>query len=546
MRKLVPLIAFLLAASAFAGERYLVFEVDREDRVKLLHAQAIDGTNRTDRTNGTEALPIGPIGPIRPIEPTSNEIEVSTATFRTTVKVDRYLRAEFPAADGTTIDGRWLELERVPFVVRVPDDGHAVQVRTNRTSAQFVIDGLPRPTRAHAAADPTAANRVDLLILGDGYTLAEQPRFNADAQRVASQFFAIPPYSTYRNFVNVKTHFVPSAQSGADHPNCPDGVDPKEGTLVDTAFDASYCTAGIQRLIDVNRGKVYAAAAAVPEWDLILIIVNDDLYGGAGGAISVTSRNDAAVGIAQHEYGHSFTGLADEYTSPYPGFPPCSDRNGVPCEPNVTDELSRAFIKWAPWIHDSTVVPTIVDATPPLVGLFEGARYQDKGYFRPKSSCLMNSLGVPFCEVCAQAYVLRLYSGWNGEPRGGIDVIEPGSESPAAGTIATRAHETLVFRARLLQPALGQLTVEWLIDGVPTTANSIRPGLSVQATDESETVFAYTPTAGTHTVELRVTDPTPIVHPKMRADSLSRSRTWTVEAASAPAGPRRRAVGGAR
>ncbi len=57
----------------------------------------------------------------------------------------------------------------------------------------------------------------------------------------------------------------------------------------------------------------------------------------------------AVVGLAQHEFGHTFTDLADEYTTPYPGFPPCSDRFGPACEPNVTDETRREEVKWGPF-----------------------------------------------------------------------------------------------------------------------------------------------------------------------------------------------------
>ena len=46
-----------------------------------------------------------------------------------------------------------------------------------------------------------------------------------------------------------------------------------------------------------------------------------------------------AVGIAQHEFGHSFTGLADEYTTPYPGYPACSDGGGTVVSVTVPDEV---------------------------------------------------------------------------------------------------------------------------------------------------------------------------------------------------------------
>ena len=58
-----------------------------------------------------------------------------------------------------------------------------------------------------------------------------------------------------------------------------------------------------------------------------------------------------------------------------------------------------------------TAIPTDdAAATGPQlpIGAYEGARYQDKGMFRPAPMCLMRSLDQPFCPVCAQAVTLGI------------------------------------------------------------------------------------------------------------------------------------------
>lgn len=499
----------------FLAALYLVFEIDRNDAVTFVSAEEVELAEalQSNESNDPERV----------------DVEVrdarGVATYRTAVHIDRYLRAEFHETDG-----RWIERERTPFVVRIPSGGETIEVRAprSRTVSQFAVRALPVTTRAAAAPrirgdEGNPANRLDLVVMGDGYTAGEAAKFEADAQRITSQFFSIVPYSSYRRFVNVKTYFVASRQSGADHPNCADGgSDPKEGTFVDTAFDATYCSSELQRLLTVNTGKVYAAAAAVPDWDLIMVIVNDSMYGGAGGAVSVASTHAQAAGIAQHEFGHSFTDLADEYTTPYPSYPSCSDLGtGTPCEANVTNQAARASIKWTPWISTTTAVPTPTSFAG--VGLFLGARYQSTGFYRPKSDCLMNHLGVPFCEVCTQAYVLRLYDGW--APGKRINLIE--SVSPSASTVSAFAGQPMTFSAAILHPDARAANVRWLVDGVE------------QATT---TTFTYTPAIGTHTVELRVTDPTALVNPAMAGTLLTKSHSWTVVAAEAPPVKRRRAV----
>lgn len=504
--------------------RYLVFEIDRHDAVTLLASEDVN-------------LAVAPEPTVEAFAPSSDPRRVDVelrdaggrAIYRTSVRVERWMRAEFEGADGA-MDGRWIELERSAFVVRIPAGGETIEVTAprSRSVSQFSVRALPVTTRASSlrvkgdAGNP--ANRLDLLILGDGYTPAEAAKFDADVQRISSQFFGIVPYSSYRSFVNVTSYFVPSNQSGADHPNCADGgADPKEGTFVDTAFDAAYCSSSLQRLLTVNTGKVYAAAAAVPNWDMIMVVVNDTMYGGAGGSVSVVSTHAQAVGVAQHEFGHSFTGLADEYSTPYPGFGLCSDISAASCEPNVTDQSVRGSIKWDPWIASSTVVPTPTSFSG--VGLFLGARYQSTGFYRPKNNCLMNALGQPFCEICTQAYILRLYNGWRSGSR--VSLVE--SVSPSSTSVTATAGQSMPFSATVLNPDAGAARIRWFVDGV-------------EVSGVTTSTFYYTPAAGTHTVEVRVTDPTTLVHPAMAGTSLTTTRSWTVQATAVPAGKKRRAV----
>ena len=77
--------------------------------------------------------------------------------------------------------------------------------------------------------------------------------------------------------------------------------------------------------------------------------------------VSVAQAYDTAQTprIVMHEFGHSFTGLADEYTTPYPGFPPCSDTGATPnCEANVTNQTNAAQVKWRDWFSNGIAIPT--------------------------------------------------------------------------------------------------------------------------------------------------------------------------------------------
>ena len=59
----------------------------------------------------------------------------------------------------------------------------------------------------------TPANRVDITILGDGYTQAELQKYRDDVQALMTQFFNNDPFREYRNFFNVHRIDVISTQS---------------------------------------------------------------------------------------------------------------------------------------------------------------------------------------------------------------------------------------------------------------------------------------------------------------------------------------------
>lgn len=472
------------------------------------------------------------------------------SVFQTVADVPRWLRGEFQAPErDQTIDGHIVPLSDSAFVVRVPViEGATLILQDDKraTLAQYDLRDLAAATPQYSSVSEQArasmlqnsgppTNRLDLLIMGDGYTAGQQAQFAADANQVASRFFDLSPYAEYRNYANIHLLFTASRQSGADHPSyvpncnspecCSDQAmqnDPLQGTLVDTAFDCSYCVAGIHRLLAGDTSKVFAAASAVPDWDHILLIVNDTTYGGSGGAIATFSLHSAAVQLAQHEYSHSFTRLADEYSDPYPGYPTCSDLRGNPCEPNVTDATTRSQIKWRAWISPTTPVPTTPADDPrwsKVVGLFEGARYQARGIFRPRQACLMRSLDQPWCEICKQSYVLRLYQGGWGVPSAGIQLIEPGSAQPQTDEIALAHPSTQIFQASILQPIGGPpVRVSWFVDDEPVCVGT-------------STVFTYTTRAdqlGRVTIRMLAEDTTTLVKPDMAGSWLQSTHTWSV------------------
>ncbi|MFC9683867.1 M64 family metallopeptidase, partial [Streptomyces sp. NPDC056948] len=257
----------------------------------------------------------------------------------------------------------------------------------------------------------SAASRWNLVIMGDGYTSAQMGKFANDAQSFVNTLFATPPFGSLRRAINVYRVDVSSKDSGADDPTACGG----SGTVAKTYFDASFCTNGARRLLVVNDTTALTVAGGqVPQWSMVMVVVNSTVYGGSGGSVAVYSLADGANEIALHEIGHTAFGLADEYEY-YLGCGVDTDRNKhpavEPAQPNVTIDV-KATNKWQDLILPATAMPTTdnpncsqCDTRPSpvpaaTVGTFEGAHYYHCDAYRPQFNCRMRALNHPFCAVC--------------------------------------------------------------------------------------------------------------------------------------------------
>jgi IgA peptidase M64 len=347
-------------------------------------------------------------------------------------------------------------------------------------------------------ANGDSGNRVDIAILGDGYTASELDKYASDVETFVQNLFSQEWFQEYQGYFNVHRVDVISNESGASHP------EQNPPVLKDTALDATYNCAGIQRLICANASKVNTvlSTSVAPDMrDVVLIIVNDSEYGGSGGAFAVASVNPAVVEIIRHELGHSFGLLADEYGGPPPPF---CDASAEPPEPNVTKQTQRDLIKWTLWIDPSTPLPT-PGPTVAEPGLYEGAKYCDTGLFRPTYTSRMRSLGFPYEQINSEQLVKRVYN--LASP---IDAVGP---TDTAVTLTQGQSQT--FRVQTPQPFTHVLDIVWNVDGQATTTGS------------EFTLNASALSPGSHTVEVVVSDPTPLV----RNDPtrvLSEARRWNV------------------
>ena len=332
-------------------------------------------------------------------------------------------------------------------------------------------------------------NRVNIVFLGDGYREEEIESAYVDhINGMLGHMFddGEEPFVRYRNFFNVHRINVISNESGADIP--------ADNIYRDTALDATYSWGGgVDRLLYVNTGlaaqKLNAGLAGAPfRADMQLVAVNEDRYGGGGGDWAVyAGGNNSAPELALHELGHAFSNLADEYGGH-------SSTRYYGSEPSQVNVTKTATGKWDHWI--GYVQPGIgtIDA-------YEGARYYDRGLYRPSQKSKMRALGVPFDAVAREKIIHDIY-----------DIVDPLDDWLDAGSDLIDP-ETLWVDP--IDPEL--LQVDWLVDGTPVVADGPEAiGLAALGLD-----------VGRYAITAQVFDPTDWV--RVDPGLLSQSITWTVE-----------------
>ena len=152
------------------------------------------------------------------------------------------------------------------------------------------------------------ANKVDLLVLGDGYMAAELPKFEQDARRFMEALFSTSPFREHRNEFNVWGLCPAAEESGISRPS--------SGIYRRSPVGASYDTFGTERYVLTTENRTLRDIASFAPYEFIEILVNGQTYGGGGifnqyATVAIDNLWAGYVGV--HEFGHQFAGLADEY-----------------------------------------------------------------------------------------------------------------------------------------------------------------------------------------------------------------------------------------
>jgi hypothetical protein len=297
--------------------------------------------------------------------------------------------------------------------------------------------------------------KVDIVILGDGYAAAELPAFHADARRLTEALFSYEPYKSRRQDFNVRAIDLAVMESGVTRPHA--------GKYRRTILGTQYSIFDSERYVLTYDNRTLRDVLSAAPYEAVVILVNEKQYGGGG---IYNAMATAAVGsefadyLLVHEFGHHFAGLGDEYYTSPVAYETGAEDLVEPWEPNVTALHDPTNLKWRDLVTPGTSIPTswgkaefeeharamqerrqrliagqapeeefdalfreqreveleMLGAVPNAgqVGAFEGAAYEPRGLYRPEIDCIMFSRNMTrFCRVCQRAIerVIELYAG---------------------------------------------------------------------------------------------------------------------------------------
>ncbi len=367
---------------------------------------------------------------------TDEAIGGTTRTFNETVRFPfpkKRVMISISRRDKFVASGQKLAFREVFATTIDPNDSTEInrEPRHRYPSYDVVNNGPPE-------------TKVDIVIIGDGYTKQDMEKFRNGAKHFAEVLLNTSPFKEHRADFNIRAIEVESAESGIDKPD--------KNVWKNTALNSTYNTFGSARYVLIDDNRTLRDIAGIVPYDYITVLINDDRYGGGGiyNLYTTTYTKSDAPGqewqmdyVYVHEFGHCFAGLGDEYYTSQVSYNEFYPKGAEPWEPNLTSIASRESIKWKEFIAPETPVPTpweksefdslealrgkldrlapdyyqkrepLIKQTDEIlkktefsgkVGAFEGAGYVSKGLYRPSADCRMFSLSlVGFDPVCAAA-----------------------------------------------------------------------------------------------------------------------------------------------
>ncbi len=297
-------------------------------------------------------------------------------------------------------------------------------------------------------------NPCEILILGDGYQstdFATDGLFDQNANEAIEAFFAVEPYTTYRNYFKVYKMAAFSEDSGVTQTD----LSITKKTVFSTQF-----TGGSSLEVDYTTVNNYAMT--LPGMTstklnnlLIIVMINQNRYAGTcwmwsnGRAIALcpvsrqgSTANTKFPAIVNHEAGgHGWSRQADEYIN-YTGQTITTSQastlttwSGYGFYANVDLTNNLSTIKWSYFVGVTGYE---------RVGAYEGAFYYSYGAWRSENtSCMINN--IPYYSAPGREAAVKKIMSVSGGSYSFANFMANDIQKAPAAALLTKSFNPLTF-----------------------------------------------------------------------------------------------------
>mmetsp|Transcript_49019 Transcript_49019/g.120095 ORF Transcript_49019/g.120095 Transcript_49019/m.120095 type:complete len:483 (+) Transcript_49019:258-1706(+) len=197
----------------------------------------------------------------------------------------------------------------------------------------LTADEVARAEVKRIAGDGEPRDRINVVLMGDGYTESEKEKFWQDMDRLTNDMFEQDTFQSYLPLFIVWGVFIASRESGIGTHSRPR----------DTTFQL-YRQGTQLRGVFTNRPQAARDACKLTganACDFPSLVGNDDYYGGLGGEFVIGTRSTTSgTVVIRHEFGHNFGRVGEEY-----------DDGQVYSGANSDTRLPPS-IKWQHWVTE--------------------------------------------------------------------------------------------------------------------------------------------------------------------------------------------------
>ncbi len=243
-----------------------------------------------------------------------------------------------------------------------------------------------------ARVEIPAGNRIDVVLLGDGYLAQERAQFEKDVRDWYERFLTYTPWSQFRGAFRVQGLWTPSEGRATPERKSHYRLPASSAGVGDVSSEDTR--KAVFAALDRVAANPAAARGRLTHAVAVLLVRNEQGRNPSGMSRGVTSpdgKRSVSVAFAaytHHEFGHAYAGLRDEYIrgEGSRSNARAPERPSLHTLTNLTYTKDPRQVPWAHLMPGSAANPDRES----VIGVLWLGGISEEGAWHSEARCLMN------------------------------------------------------------------------------------------------------------------------------------------------------------